>query len=253
MSIKLSLRFLITASFYLLASFLLISCGNKPETQSAADPHDHGSEAAGASFQEGKGIALMEETKQAIGLELAEVAEQTLQPSITLTAQVYRLASETSRRYGQERTGFAYGTTLVSPETAAQLQPGQKFAMGTVWKVDRTQLPVLGQVEVLLELANPDHSLAVGAFIEVQIPLGTASQKVVSIPRSAVLQTSIGTFAFVENAGFLLRTEIKTGAENQEFIAITDGLYEGDTIAVKPVEALYLIELRSTKGGGHCH
>lgn len=245
-------QILLIPVFCLLTTFLTC-CTPKPATQHAADPHDHGSEAAGASFQEGKGIALLDETKQAIGLELAEVTEQALQPSLNLTAQVYRAATESSRIYGQEQTGYAYATALVSPEAGAQLQPGQKFALGTVWKVDQTQLPVLGQVEVLLALPNAEKNLAVGAFIEVKIPLGTASQKVVSIPRTAVLQTATGTFAFVKNAGFLLRTEIKTGAENQEIVEVTEGLYEGDTIAVKPVEALYLIELRSTKGGGHCH
>jgi hypothetical protein len=30
-------------------------------------------------------------------------------------------------------------------------------------------------------------------------------------------------------------------------------LLEGDTVVTRPVQTLYLIELRATKGGGHSH
>jgi hypothetical protein len=50
-----------------------------------------------------------------------------------------------------------------------------------------------------------------------------------------------------------MRTPITVGAEDAEHAAITDGIYAGDIVATKPVETLYLIELRATKGGGHSH
>jgi hypothetical protein len=46
---------------------------------------------------------------------------------------------------------------------------------------------------------------------------------------------------------------VRTGAESSEYIEITDGLYAGDIVVSNPVEMLYLIELRATKGGGHSH
>lgn len=284
-------RLILTTGFCILTTILFTSCGQKEksgagsqeseshnapedkpaaekpaaESKESAEGHDdHGSEAAGASYQEGKGIALLEETKKSLGLELAEVAEQSIWPNVRLTAQIYRSASEASRTYGHERQGNAYATSLVSQEMADQLKPGQKFAFvcknsadanheGVVLKIDRAQVPILGKAEALLELPDPDQSLAVGAFVEAEAPIGSAPQKMLSIPHSALLETSTGTYAFVQNGGFLLRTEIKTGARSKDTIEVTEGLYEGDTIAVKPVEALYLIELRTTKGGGHSH
>jgi hypothetical protein len=124
---------------------------------------------------------------------------------------------------------------------------------GVVWKIEATQIPVLGQAEILLELTDEDHRLAVGNFVAVQVPLGSTPRVLMGVPPSAVLETSTGTYAFVKNGNYLLRTSIKTGLKNKDYIEITEGLYEGDTVAVKPVEALYLIELRETKGGGHCH
>jgi hypothetical protein len=41
--------------------------------------------------------------------------------------------------------------------------------------------------------------------------------------------------------------------ETPDRVEVSGGLYEGDTIAVRPAERLYLIELRATKGGGHSH
>jgi hypothetical protein len=268
----------ITALCLCLATFLLSSCGSKKEsavsppqadqksvmkeTEEAHD--DHGAEAEGATYQEGKGITLMEETKKSLGLELLEVAESELQPTALLQAQIYRAASEPSRIHGRERQGQAYASALISRELADQLKLGQSLTFkmksdtntphqGTVWKMDSTQLAMLNKVEALLELPDSDQKFGIGDHVEATLPLGKAPKTTLSIPHSALLETSMGTYAFVQNGTFLLRTEVKTGVQNNDYIEITEGLYERDTIAVKPVEALYLIELRATKGGGHCH
>ncbi len=250
----------------LVISWTLIGC-QKPSDKQAPpvkDAHDHGSTGEGAAFEKGKGITLMEETRKALGLEFADVVEEVLTPSVSLTAQIYRSATEVSRKHGRERSGFAYATALVSSEIAAQLKPGQKLLwratpkddlsyQGQLIAVDLSQIPLINKAEVLLELSDATSHQTVGDFVQINISSEAPSPKVVAIPRSAVLETSTGTFVFVKNGTFLLRTEIKTGIENRNSIEITDGLYSGDTIAVKPVEALYMIELRATKGGGHCH
>lgn len=256
---------------FLLLAISLSGCGQEgggravqaEGEERSGDGHD-GAEGAGASFQEGKGIVLLEETQKSLGVELEEVKERPVWPEIRLTAQIYRGASEASRVYGRERQGNAYATALVGRETAAELRPGQKVrfvpkdgegatAEGVVWKIDLAQAPVLGKAEVLLEIPDGARTLEVGEFVEMKAPVGNSSRMLVSIPRSAVLETSTGTHVFVRNGRHLLRTEIKTGAGNNDYVEVTEGLYDGDVIAVRPVEALYLIELRATKGGGHCH
>lgn len=224
---------------------------------------DHDDDSAGATYQEGKGIGLSEETQKSLGLELAEVSEQELTPTRSLMAQIYRAAAESPRLHGKERTGNAYATALVPMELKEKFASGKKLSFmpknktdspreGSVWKIDSTQTALLGKVEVLLELPDREHALAVGDFVEAQIPLDD-KRKTLVIPRSALLETSTGRYAFVRNGDFLLRTEVKAGTQTDDSIEITEGLYEGDTIVVKPVEALYLIELRATKGGGHSH
>lgn len=267
--------FLLLGFSLLVLIFILVKCGKNHTAQNGHEhgtetshhseegEHEHDEENSGATFREGKGIELMDETKQALGLELVQVNEISFTPSISLNAQIYRAAVEVSRKYGKERSGFAYATALVTSDIANQFQLGQKFPFslkqggssyeGIVWKVDETQVPILGKAEVLLELPDPDHSLPVGTFIEAHISYGKGSQKTIGVPPSSILQTSTGTFIYVQNGDSLLRTEIEIGMKNSEYIEVIKGLSKGATIVMKPVENLYLIELRATKGGGHSH
>ncbi len=111
----------------------------------------------------------------------------------------------------------------------------------------------VNSVEAILQIPDPRKTLKVGEFVSGSVMESGAEETVLTIPRSAVLETAIGKFAFVQNGDYLLRTAITTGAESTDYAEITNGIYAGDVVATKPVETLYLIELRATKGGGHSH
>lgn len=249
-------RFLITLT---LALALAACSENKDTAHEESDGHDHGSEAEGAVFAEGKGILLMDETKKAIGLEMAEAEERELTPRISIEAQIYRAASEPSRA-SAEQTGSAYAAALVSPEAAKLLAPGDTATVvvggtekpATVWRIDPTSRDAVANEEVILRIPDGGNALRVGEFVSGFVQ-SKSSGSVVAVPRTAVLETATGKFVFVENGEHLIRTPVTTGAESADFVEITDGLYSGDVVASKPAETLYLIELRATKGGGHCH
>ena len=101
------------------------------------------------------------------------------------------------------------------------------------------------QVEIVF--AIPDNP-PVGSTISLTLrgPVSTGS----AVPQSALLRTATGTFVYVVNGANLLRTAVKLGANDSEYI---DGLYAGDVVATAGVEQLWLTELRLTKGGGHSH
>lgn len=264
----------------LFPSMLAVSgCGPK-HAHEDGDGHDHGSKSeevkrpekshedhddksSGATYVEGKGISLSEETRKSLGLEMAGVEEREIAPTLSLTAQIYRAANEAPRLRGGERFGNAYATALIPMAQKEKLTSGISLSFapknnngspreGILWKLNATQTAPLGKVEALLELPDPEHTLHVGDFIEARISLGE-KRKTLAIPRSALLETSTGYYAFVQNGDSLLRTEIKIGLQTDHSVEVTAGLYEGDEIVVKPVEALHLIELRATKGGGHSH
>jgi Membrane-fusion protein len=250
---------------------VIVGCGPKAAEHAEGDGHDHakeeggghddhGEEAGGAKFAEGKGIALMEETKKAIGLETVEAEERKLTPVVSIEAQVYRAANEPSRVNG-ERAGSAYAAALLSPALAEKLKPGDTATLktheteypATVWKIDPASKDAVNNEEVIIEIPDSQNTLHVGDFVSGSVTQSGGTESVVAVPRSAVLETATGKFAYVQNGDHLLRTPVSTGAENADFIEITDGLYSGDVVASKPVETLYLIELRATKGGGHSH
>lgn len=248
----------------LFIGFALIACERASKVPAETEKSGGHREETPTFYAEGKGVELPEETQKAIGLKLAEVTEQEIRDFVSLHAQIYRIATEATRTKGGEQSGRAYALAMLMPEQAAKLKRGQtiefrprddsgKTFVGKLWKLNESSLSAIGKVEALIEIPDAKYELELGEFFEGKIPLNGAARKVVSVPPEGILETAMGKFVFVGNGKHLLRTEVKTGATNGDFVEVTDGLYEGDTIAVQPVESLYLIELRATKGGGHCH
>jgi len=110
----------------------------------------------------------------------------------------------------------------------------------------------ISESEIVIGVSNATTKLKSGEFLAATITLPRA-EAVTVIPRSAVLQTSEGTFIYAVNGDAYFRTAVKVGSEADGLVEITDGLLAGDAVVTKPVETLYLIELRATKGGGHSH
>lgn len=255
---------------------IIVGCGPKAAEHSEGDGHpgeekakegeggheEHGEEESGASFKEGKGIQLSEEATKALEVTAEEVTSRKLKPSVKVTAQIYRTAREPGG--SEERSGFAYASAFVDGHVAGKLQVGETVTLfvpsnptgtlqGTLKNVDSSLVASTDKAEVLIESSDPQNLFKMGEFITVELPETATPQDVVAVPFSAVLDTAAGKFAYVKNGDYLLRTPVQTGPASGEFVEITDGLYEGDTIVVTGAEALYLIELRATKGGGHSH
>lgn len=212
-------------------------------------------EDAGNSFKEGVGLQLGLETKSALGLVVAEVEERNTPVEFRFTAQVYREAHEASQNQG-EPAGFTYASAWVDSAVADRLASGSPLHLqggtGMVLRVDRTMAASGGRVEVLLQVQGGERAWKIGDFIQAMSVLPT-SAVVTLIPSAALLETAYGPFVYVVNGEAFLRTAVTTGARRDDVTEITDGLYGGDQVVVRPVETLYLIELRATKGGGHSH
>ena len=61
-----------------------------------------------------------------------------------------------------------------------------------------------------------------------------------------------GSFVYAVNDGFYLRTAVKVGAANEQFVELTEGVYAGDEIVVSPVQSLWMAELQLLRGGKAC-
>lgn len=160
----------------------------------------------------------------------------------------------------EDHTGCdVHGSGFVSTNTAAVLKTGQPVELlkstnaplgGVVLAVQKAL--ALGESEIVIGVSNATAALKPGEFIPARINL-QREEAVPVIPQSALLRTSEGTFVYAVNGDAYFRTAVKTGSEADGWVEITDGLLAGDQVVTKPVQTLWLIELRATKGGGHSH
>lgn len=239
----------ITASI-LAAGALLVGC---KKAHQEGDGHAHaegGPESAGITFSEKSGLKVKPETAEFIGLQTAEVEERQVKAVFRFTAQVYRSASEA------QFAATALASGRISPAEAALLREGQSVSVtadgvgplaARVSGVDGC----LGEVEALLSITDVDVRLARGGFVSATLPLG-GEKTVVSVPRSALLKTTDGNFVYTVSGESFTRAAVTLGAVNGEFAEITDGLYVGDQVVVKPAMTLWLAEIQALRGGKSC-
>jgi hypothetical protein len=244
-------------------SLAFTGCGRQ-QASGVGEALEHaGSDEKGAAFREGHGIDLSEATRKAIGLQLTEIAVKDLPHEVHATAQVYREAGEKVRPSSHARPGHAYASAMIDSGDAALMKTGQtvrvaspelSFAerQGRLDHIERELDFYTGRTEILIEIPDPENRIRFGSRLQVSLSVGLR-KGAVTTPRSALLQASQGDFVYVVNGDYLLRTPVEVGVIGAEEVEIVGGLYPGDRVAVRPVETLWLIELRAVKGGGHSH
>jgi multidrug efflux pump subunit AcrA (membrane-fusion protein) len=247
----------------LVALSLFVGCGAKEgdeHEQGKDDGHGHGEESpSGASFKAGKGVIVTEETKKLLGVEVADVTERKLPNEIRFTVQVFG-EKHHHLLNPQDHSGCdVHGSGFLSASTAAAVKAGLPVRVfkDTNSSLDGVVLAVqkalaLGESEIVIGVSNAATALKPGEFVPARISL-PRDDAVPVIPQPALLRTSEGSFVYAVNGDAYFRTAVKTGAEADGWVEITDGLLAGDQVVTKPVQTLWLIELRATKGGGHSH
>lgn len=194
----------------------------------------------GAQFKEGQGLSLTEEMSKAIGLKVEDVGETKIAPIISLN-----VTAETQNT----------ATGWVTPEQAKAIRPGMEVELngnttlqGIVEKIEANPLGVMGDSEITLTTAE---KLTAGQPLKAVLRL-TAGEAVTVVPTAALLKTAEGSFVYAVNGDFYVRTPVKTGATDDKFVEITDGLYAGDQIVTTPVMSLWMAELQVLRGGKAC-
>ena len=137
---------------------------------------------------------------------------------------------------------------LLEPGMVVDLDYAGRSIKATVRRFKTSPYITLGDIEVTLQASEPlDEGTPIRATFN--IPAG---DPVTVIPRSALLTTVEGTYAYVKNDAFFVRTPVKIGDANTQHIAVTDGLYTGDEIVTSGVMQLWLAELQFLRGGKAC-
>lgn len=244
-------------SIYFLAFLTFVSlvgCGTK-ESKDA----EHEESPSGASFKLGKGVMLTDETSKILGLETLEVAEEKLPQVVRFNIQIF---GETHRftHLDIDHTGCdIHGSGFLPTDKVSLVESKQPVKLLT----DRNEMLdgfvvavqkqlAYDETEIVVGVTSAGTKLKDGEFVAATITL-PRDEAVTVVTKSSLLRTSEGTFVYVTNGNAYYRTAVKVGSESDNKIEITDGLFAGDQVVTKPVETLWLIELRATKGGGHSH
>lgn len=82
---------------------------------------------------------------------------------------------------------------------------------------------------VIVHTENPGERLRQGMFVELAVVL-SSEEPVVAVPSDAVLRDGPARFVWLQEEDLLVRREIVTGASDDRFIEVKDGLVPGDVV-----------------------
>ena len=232
-----------------------------PHPHAASEAGNHTEISRGVTFSEKHGLEVPEETAKFIGLQIADVEERKVASTYRFTAQVFRAAQETRFASTQPSAALSAEASAFVPESdARKLREGQSVVVelpGATIKVDGKISRIVplekanNQSEVLISIRDPEGRAGKGTFVTAVVPTG-GEKSVVSIPKSSLLKTAEGTFVYTVSGNHYVRTPIQVGVVNGEHVEVTDGLFAGDQVVVRPVMSLWLAELQAIRGGKAC-
>ncbi len=236
----------------LIIPLLLVSCGKK---EAAKEEH-----AEAPVFEAGKGLLLSKESLESMGVQTAKVETRSFAATLSATGQIYRGADEKTSHNRNFRTGFAYASAAIpvaslefvqaKPKVAVSMSGHPETSRSTrIMRFDESLSAATSTVEALLEIPDDKNTFPMGTFLNVTFT-SAQTRTALAIPSAALLKTSEGSFVYVVNGDRLLRTMVKAGGEDSGWIEIKEGLQPDNVIAIQGADALWLAELRATKGGG---
>jgi hypothetical protein len=221
-------------------------CNSRNEEAVAANPESDEIQL----FEKGKGLRLPDEMQRALGVVTVEVTERPMRRQVEKPAHLYR-AGDASKP--------AAAIAWLDQTEAALLRPGQSVALrtsqaemfsGTLVQLVPGLTNLRGQSEAIIEFPDEQQRVPGGAMVTAIFSASTNA--VTAIPVSAVVRSVESTFVYTVSGAHFVRTPVKMGMESDGWMEITDGLYAGDVVVARAVDALWTIELCALKGGTPC-
>lgn len=101
-------------------------------------------------------------------------------------------------------------------------------------------------VNVQISLANSEGLLKPGMFVRASVVL-SHNEAALTVPNAAMLQADNEQFVFVRNGNRYERVVVKTGASDDTYTEIIDGLVPGDEVVIQGNRELYTLWLSGGK------
>jgi len=141
--------------------------------------------------------------------------------------------------YEQDLAEVAPGQDV---EATLVAYPGRRFA-GKITFIYPMVTPATRTARVRIELPNPDRALLVDMYASVTIAARNGEGPALAIPDSAVIDSGTRRVVLVEKGeGRFEPRDIKTGRRGDGYVAVLEGLAEGEKVVVA---ANFLIDAES--------
>ncbi len=206
--------------------------------------------------------------------QIEKLTNESIAPRITFVSPASGIVNEISATEGQyvEEGGALYKVAdLTSVWVEAELYPGESslIKVGDEISVDGTNDTFLktrvsflspeyrAKTQTLVmraELRNESLDFKPGQ--QIQVFLTPAAHDAIAIPANAIIRDGRGAHVYVQSARNTFQPRmVKTGMEGFGQVEITEGLHEGDTVAVTGSYLLYSeLTLKGTDPmAGHGH
>lgn len=251
------------ANSILCLALFAAGCSRQDSHEAGEHGHAHHAEAEsmGADFDPEQGLALSDEAAGMIGIETAPAVRRELALEFTAPARVFHAAHQHAEMFPGHKDGHAYANVMVPASRAGNIRTNQPVELtlpgtgetvqGRIARVERSAARAIGQLEIVVEIPDPEERFPLGGFFEAR--LKGAERDALVIPRTALVEAATGSFAYVQNGDRYKRTPLKTGGITSDYVEVLEGLDEGDQVVTQGARGLWLTELRFTKGGGHAH
>ncbi len=123
--------------------------------------------------------------------------------------------------------------------------PTNEFA-GKITFVGLELDPATRTLPVWLTVDNPDGKLRADMFVKAAVLLAKNSD-VLTVPKTAVLEDGGEKFVFVHTGDVFDRVDIQTGAEDDRYVEVKDGLVPGDDVVIQGQRELFTAWLTGGK------
>lgn len=98
--------------------------------------------------------------------------------------------------------------------------------------------PVKRTLRIWISIDNKEGLLKPEFFTKVDLVIRPGSE-VLTVPVEAIIDDGAGKFVFVKNGNQFVRQDVATGASDDRYVEITDGLYPGDQVVTDGNRQIY--------------
>lgn len=224
---------------------IIVGCGHEsPDVANTDEPV-----VFGPQYSVKNGLFVPENTRRSLGLSIVEVTERKLPPTFEVPLRIYQADNLRGRASGMVTA--AQAQSLTAGHVIELRSRDDEPVAAQVTRVSDQLQKATGMLELLVEFSQPSTAFLPGTLVKATATL-KATNNVVTIPRSALLECTDGHSVYTVNGEHFVRTHVQVGATGADVVEIRDGLYVGDQVVSNPPMTLWMTELAAVKGGQAC-